>query len=412
MTSAALLRPLVRLRAAVDADRAGLRQSVAALLISSTGGLLAGLTLGAITGTLEALPGLLVLIPAAIGMRGNIFGALGSRLGTAIHTGTLGSGWRRDTLVGQNAIAAAALTLSTSAALAVLAWVLAAALGPGGTISVADFLVISLVGGVLSSIVVLGITLAVAKAAVARGWDMDNVAAPLITAAGDVVTLPALFVATYLVGHGFGTDVVALLGVVAAVVALTLTWRSSRQVIRRIVRQSAPVLLVAGSIDVLAGLTIENRLHAFVAYPALLVLIPPFLEQIGALGGILSARLSSKLHLGVIGPAARPERAARDDILLIAVLAVPVFVLAALSAELASLAFGYGSPGVARMVLVAVLGGVMATSVALAVAYYGAIVTYRSGLDPDNYGIPLLTSSMDLVASISLILAIMAVGVG
>src|SRR6476646_9537158 len=101
-----LPRPLrgfvARLRAATASDVAGLRQALAALLVSSGGDLLAGLTLGAITGTLEALPGLLVLVPAAIGMRGNIFGAMGSRLSTAIHTGTFQLSRRPDTVVGQN----------------------------------------------------------------------------------------------------------------------------------------------------------------------------------------------------------------------------------------------------------------------------------------------------------------------
>ena len=77
-----------RFRALLRSDAAGVRAGFVALLISSGGDLLAGLTLGSITGTLESLPGLLVLVPAAIGMRGNVFGALGSRLGTAIHTGT------------------------------------------------------------------------------------------------------------------------------------------------------------------------------------------------------------------------------------------------------------------------------------------------------------------------------------
>jgi len=71
---------VARLRAAVDSDAAGLKQALAALLVSSAGDLLAGVTLGAISDTLALLPGLLVLVPAAIGMRGNIFGALGSRL--------------------------------------------------------------------------------------------------------------------------------------------------------------------------------------------------------------------------------------------------------------------------------------------------------------------------------------------
>ena len=55
--------------------------------------------LAAMTGTLEQYPGLLVLVPAAIGMRGNIFGALGSRLATSIHAGTFRMSRRPETLV-------------------------------------------------------------------------------------------------------------------------------------------------------------------------------------------------------------------------------------------------------------------------------------------------------------------------
>src|SRR5439155_376495 len=186
-----------RARAILGSDAASVRQGLAALLVSSGGDLLAGLTLGAITHTLEALPGLLVLVPAAIGMRGNIFGALGSRLGTIIHTGQFGLSRRSDTVVGQNVLASLALTLPISLGLAVL---------------------------------------------------------------------------------------------------------------HRIVRESLPVLVLAGLIDVVAGLTIEKRLSSFVAYPGLLVLVPPFLEDTGALGGILSSRLASKLHLGVMEPGGVPSR--------------------------------------------------------------------------------------------------------
>src|SRR5205823_8011613 len=134
-------------------DPVSARQGFYALLISSGGDLLAGVTLGSIQHTLEQLPGLLVLIPAAIGMRGNIFGALGSRLGTSIHTGTFTLSRRSDTVVGQNIIASLALTLSVSLALAVLAKAVAVGFGLGTTISIADYVVISIVGGVISSVV-------------------------------------------------------------------------------------------------------------------------------------------------------------------------------------------------------------------------------------------------------------------
>jgi mgtE-like transporter len=43
---------------------------------------------------------------------------------------------------------------------------------------------------------------------------------------------------------------------------------------------------------------------------------------------------------------------------------------------------------------------------AVAVAYWGAIASYRLGLDPDNIGIPLVTSSIDLMGSFSFIFAV------
>src|SRR5438093_8922410 len=132
-----------RFRALLRSDAAGVRAGFVALLISSGGDLLAGLTLGSITGTLEKLPGLLVLVPAAIGMRGNIFGALGSRLGTAIHAGTFRLSTRPDTLVGQNLAASLSLSLSISLALAVLAKAIAVGFGLDHTISIGDFMVIS-----------------------------------------------------------------------------------------------------------------------------------------------------------------------------------------------------------------------------------------------------------------------------
>ena len=123
-----------RVRSVLGPDAAGALQGLTALLVSSGGDLLAGLTLGALTHTLEQLPGLLVLVPAAIGMRGNIFGALGSRLGTSIHAGTFRLTRRRDTIVGQNILASLALTLSISLALALLAKTISIGFGLRNTI--------------------------------------------------------------------------------------------------------------------------------------------------------------------------------------------------------------------------------------------------------------------------------------
>src|SRR5436853_2235230 len=228
-----------RFVAFLRADFAGVRAGFVALLISSGGDLVTGLTLASITHTLVALPGLFILIPAAIGMRGNIFGALGSRLGTQIHAGTFRLSSRVDTVFGQNIGAAIVLSLSISAALAVLAKAVSAALVSTPTISLVDFMVISVIGAIISSIVVGVLTVAVAAFCANRDLDLDNVAAPIVTAAGDMVTLPSLFLATYLLDIHIFTPIVALVCVAIAVGAAAFGLRAKGlSLMRRIVVES------------------------------------------------------------------------------------------------------------------------------------------------------------------------------
>jgi mgtE-like transporter len=51
------------------------------------GEVFAGALFGHSTETLDILPGLIVLVPALIGLRGNINTTMGSRLGSAVHMG-------------------------------------------------------------------------------------------------------------------------------------------------------------------------------------------------------------------------------------------------------------------------------------------------------------------------------------
>jgi mgtE-like transporter len=391
-------------------DAAGTRQSLVALGLSTLTSLAAGVTLGAITGTLERLPGLLVLVPASIGMRGNIFGALGSRLSTAIHTGTFGLSRRRDTVVGQNVLAALVLTTVTAVVLAGIAKAVAVALGLAESIPVLELVVISVVGAVLSSVVVLAFTLALAAGSVRYGWDLDNVNAPLVASVGDVVGLPSLWLASLLVGLGVFTDLLGAVMVVVALVALVAGVRSRLELLARVLRESVPILCVAALISVVAGIAIERRLSTFAALPALLVLLPGHLSTAGALGGVLANRLSSKIHLGVVRVAAVPGREARADIAFVILLAVPVFALNAAVAEVAARLIGVASPGLVLLVAASLVGGLLAVAFAVLIAYYGTLTAVRLGLDPDTYGVPMVTSSIDLVGAFSLILAIVALG--
>ena len=393
-------------------DPRGVRQSLGALCILAVTSVIAGVVLGRSHERLAELPGLLLLVPAAIALPGKIFGALGSRLGTAIHTGTFRLSLRSSSVVGQNVWASLVLTLLMTLVLALLASAMASGIGVEGAISVADYVVVSVVGGTLASVFVLLVTLGMATASVRWGLDPDNVTAPMVTAAGDVLALPALILASYLVRRDTVTPVVAGLLAAITVVSLAAALRSKAPQIKTVMRESVPVLVLAGFLSLMAGVTVENRFEVFSDRPVLLVLVPGYLAIAGALGGILANRLSSKLHLGLIGPSVLPQRGARTDVGVTIGLALPVFAIVALVSQGAGSLVDLAGPGVGLLVGVALVGGVLAVMVAVAVAYYGTIAAVRFGVDPDSVGIPTVTAVLDLVGALTLVFAIAVLGAG
>ena len=398
-------------RATLTAGAVDVRQRFVALTVGVVAASAGGLVLASAEGTLIDLPGLLLLVPGAIALRGNVFGAVGSRLGTAVHTGTFRLSARPDGVVGQNMLGAAVLSLALSAILGVLARGTAVVFGIAPTMSLADFVVVSTLGGLLASMVVGVVTVGLAAGSVRFGWDLDNVMAPLVSTLGDLATVPALVVAALLANRAGLTDALGLGVVAAAFVALVAAWRTPRDEVRRIVRQSVPVLAVAGVLDLVAGVTVEKRLDDLLAAEAILVLLPAFLGTAGALGGILSSRLSTHFHLGLDDATPLPSRSSLREARSVGLVAVPVFALCAVLAQWASVATGQTTPGLGDLLLVMLLAGAVATLLVLLVAYYTTMAAFRYGLDPDTYGIPMVLSVLDLVGAFTLILAVLAVGV-
>jgi mgtE-like transporter len=392
-----------------DASRAG--QSLVALAFNSSTSLIAGAILGGMTDTFVAHPGLLVMVPAAIGMRGNVFSALGSRISTSIHAGDYRTSLRLGSVMGDNAASSLALTMAASLALAVVATVVSVAFGVQGEVSVLDLATISIVGGLLASAVVLVVTLALVVVAVRAEWDLDNLVAPVVSTFGDVVTVPALWLAALIVGRGtWSTAVGAVLSTVAVIAGAAAMW-SAHERIRRILRESMPVLVGAGLLSTLAGLVLEKRLHTLHEFPAILVLAPAFVSSAGALGGLLASSLASALHLGTVDPTARPAGPVWREVRILALAAVPVYLFNGAGAHSVAVLSGGASPGLATMVSAALLGAVGAVAFVVVVAYYGSIVAVRFGVDPDTYGIPLVTSSVDFVGNMALILAVAMLGI-
>lgn len=384
-----------------------------ALMISSVGDLLAGATLGSMTGTLSLLAGLMILIPPAIGMRGNIFGALGSRLGTAMNIGTFEMSMKKGSLLRQNFEASLLLTIVMSFLMGIMAAGIATLLGVEAA-GMEVFVFISVIGGTLAGIVLVFINILVASVGFKRGWDIDNFSAPIITAAGDVVTLPMLFLAAILVQEDLiPMPVIDAFAVALLVISGYLVWRVMRMPLnetKRIFIQTAPVLVLCILLDIGAGLIIDNELETLVASAALLVIIPPFLEDANALGGILTSRLSSMLHMGSLAPKRIPDKIALENFAIIYIFGLWVFTLVGVTAYIVALALGLESPSLISMVGLSLFAGLLTVTVLNLISYYVAIYTFKFNLDPDDHSIPITSSAIDLVGAIFFIGTVMMLG--
>src|SRR3989338_5180396 len=132
--------------------QSNLKQSFGAIFLSIITDVLAGLFLGKLEETLLLLPGLIVLIPGAMSMRGNIFGALGSRLSSALHMKRIDDFDLKSKYIRNNIYSSITLTIFTSIALGFIAHALLLMFGvtSGGVLYL---VLVSFIGGCFFCIV-------------------------------------------------------------------------------------------------------------------------------------------------------------------------------------------------------------------------------------------------------------------
>ncbi|WP_440988482.1 magnesium transporter [Haloarchaeobius baliensis] len=179
--------------------REAYREALPALGASVVGGLFAGVVLGGMRSELQQVPGLLVLVPALLATRGNVYGSLGARLATGLHQGLLEPRVDLGNERLRGAIAAAISNgLFVSAFAAVAAYVVLGLLGRSAA-PLATLVAVSLLAGLLS-----GITLTIAVVSVVfvgfrRGQNPDTLVGPIVTTTGDVFGMAFLLLSARIV---------------------------------------------------------------------------------------------------------------------------------------------------------------------------------------------------------------------
>lgn len=175
------------------------REALPALAASLVGGLFAGIVLGGMRPELRAVDGLLVLVPALLATRGNVYGSLGARLSTGLHQGLVEPRVRTGDERVRAAIAAAmangVLASVFAACVAFLALTtMGKSVAPLGTL-----VAIATLTGVLSGTALTVAVVVVVFVGFRRGQNPDTLVGPVVTTTGDLFGVMFLLLAVRIV---------------------------------------------------------------------------------------------------------------------------------------------------------------------------------------------------------------------
>jgi mgtE-like transporter len=173
-----------------------LKQVMFGELFSLTGGLVAGLLLALSLNEILLIPGLFIIIPGFMEMRGNIAGTMSARLGSGLWLRVVRPTWKRNRLLKGNMLGAIALTIVVSFFLGVVAWAASCfAFGINNPVLIA----ISVIAALISNFIELPFTAATTFWLYRRGVDPNNVMGPYITTIGDIVSVVSLLITIVIV---------------------------------------------------------------------------------------------------------------------------------------------------------------------------------------------------------------------
>ncbi|WP_456467772.1 magnesium transporter, partial [Archaeoglobus sp.] len=339
-------------------------------------------------------PMILIVIPGLMGLRGNVFGSLGSRISTSLYLGSsqpsLG-----DEYISKNIFFS--MWAATIPALILLA------VAAVKFFNVSSFLIavqIVIDSSVLISAILGFVTALIVIQSFKRGIDPDNIVGPAITTFADLVSIPSIVLFIFLFESARGIWVISTFFVVFLFISVYLSFKNGYD--RKAYRETVTIISLLALIQSITG----NILQEFsgVIHQAMLLSFayPAIIGSIGNYGSIMVARTSTKLHLGEIEYLG--SKKSLSDVLYI----FPTTLIIAPAIYLFSLLASTHLANASLPVLTTfVYFLIVYLSLAAAVLIFSTALSvwlYKEGVDPDNGGIPLTTTITDIVGTVVVVL--------
>lgn len=395
----------VQLARSADRFFETLKQSLLALSFV-LGSLFAGSMFVSFSGSFSSVAWVLTLYPSILSVRGVIGGLFTGRLSTGLHLGTVRTSLTGNTkgfyLLLHSTIT---LTLQSSLMIGGMASLLSVVFWATPPIEVFSIFSAAITTMCLSILFVSPVTLGVSALAFKHGLDPDIVVYPVMSTIADVVvTACYIFTLELLFSFGYiGSLLAGLLDLAFffVVLLILLRYRNEREfaeTLRQFFSTLVAVTLivnVTGNVLGRIGQVIGSKRQVLFVYPSVI-------STVGAVGSIVGSTMTTKLALGTVEAS---FTAVRRNLPEIGGACVSSAILFAVYAVVSS----YFTRGVlvldSLLALIAVLLvlNLLAAPLMSVVAYCVAVLTYRRGLNPDNFVIPFESSLSDTVTTICLL---------
>ena len=342
-------------------------------------------------------PLLLIILPGLSDLRGNVFGAMASRMTTALHLGRIRGVLDREVTTNIS------MAIGSSKIPLIVLWV-AGVLKLGLSHSAWVVLLI-----IIASALVIGLLLGYSTAFITIfpyrwGADPDMIAAPLITSVADVITIPTL---VYLIFFYEDYTVTFYLFTAAmlAVFILMIVKSDYGREHRRAFKEVSSVLTILALVEIFSGSTLESYSGVISKAIILSVMYPSILDSVGNFASIAAATTSTRLNLS--GKEALMRREFYLDVgALLLLTPIIGFLTNYIAVHVTSL-IGYSGAIIWPFILGYPILVFVNISIGVIVAYF----SHRFNIDPDNVAIPAVTTISDVMGTVFVvILAKMLVG--
>lgn len=172
-------------------------------MLSGLGSIAVGYFLGTTEEIFKSLPGLLILVPPLLHIKGAIGGAFSAQLSTALHLGTIQPTLRKNTKEFKHSFTAMMiLSVILPVWIGTLAYLLCFILigASGGYFSLLQFILIAELTSIIASAFQALIIIFSAYLTYRRGLDPDVIVSPILYMTGDATGVISLILVIYLLG--------------------------------------------------------------------------------------------------------------------------------------------------------------------------------------------------------------------